>query len=147
MEDRPTYLEPQRPGVALQKIWYRVAFLAAGALAFAASGVSAQDAPGATAVVQASATILSPVAVQAPSSLSWVDGVGGRALQGTVEVRSPAPHVVVANTRSWQDGRPAGFGEVHRGSRIGAPQSVQVDVAAPEAGEPMRVTYVVAVIL
>lgn len=124
-----------------------VACFAAGALAFAASGVTAQEGPAAAAVVQASATILSPVAVQAPSALALVDGVAGPVLEGTLEVRSPAPHVVAANARAWSDGRETGFERVQGGSRLAASQQVRVDVAPQPAGRPVRITYVVAVIL
>lgn len=124
-----------------------MACVAAGALAFAASGVSAQEGPSATAVVRASATILSPVALQAPSSLSLVDAAGALALEGAVEVRSPAPHVVSANARAWSPRSGTGFGAVQAGAHGAAPRRVQVEIPPAADGEPVRVTYVVAVIL
>jgi hypothetical protein len=124
-----------------------VAFFAAGALAFAAVGASAQEGPSARAVVHASATIVSPVAIQTPSALRLVGEGSAMALEGTMEVRSPAPHVVAANARSWSSSTTSGFAPVRKGSWGTTPQAVRVSATPAASGETVHVTYVVAVIL
>jgi hypothetical protein len=125
-----------------------VACLAAGALAFAAVGVSAQQGPSVRAAVTASATVLSPVGIMAPSSYQVVTRGGAAVLRGSLEVTSPAPHVVAANADGWvRQGRTTGYGPVLRGVPGGPAQEVRVESAPSGAGAPAKVTYVVAIIL
>ena len=125
-----------------------MACVAAGALAFAAFGVSAQEGPSATAHVRASATIVSPGSVQAPAALEFLGDAAGRVVRGDVAVTSPAPHVVAANVDGWvSQGRTTGFEPVRGGTGHGAPQQVRVDAAPTGSAGAMRVTYVVAIIL
>lgn len=126
----------------------RAAYLVAGATAFAAFGVSAQEAPSARATVRASATIVSPVGVETPGAFSLLGEGVDLELRGNVQVRSPAPHVIFANARNWTgQGRSTGFAAVHQGAMGATPQQVRVATTPSTSGEVVLVTYVVAVIL
>jgi hypothetical protein len=124
-----------------------VAWIAAGALAFAAVGASAQEGPTATAVVVASATLAAPVGIEVPAGLALERQASGLTLQGVLAVRSPAPHVLSASVLGWGGAEAKRFAPVLRGSWQGTPQEVRVVVGEGHGGTPVRVTYVVAVIL
>lgn len=120
--------------------------LAVGALAFTAGRAEAQTA-GAT--VRASATIVSAVGVQAPSSLEvGSEGVRDFSLTGDLQVTSPAPHVLSAQVEQWGvAARRPDYARVRPGRLGTLPEEVRVRTGEGSTAGVVRVTYTVAVVL
>lgn len=119
---------------------------AAIAWAVGAGPARAQVGPARQVTVGASATVLAPVAILASRPVTATPAARGAAFVSTVEVSSPAPHVVAAFEGDWSWAER--FAPVRAGTAGALPREVRVLAdhgGGPDA--PARVTYVVAVVL
>ncbi len=125
-------------------------YVVAAALAVGASLLTADRAcsQATSATVHASATVLSAVGLQAPTSFRRNGRDSDLSLNGAVQVTSPAPHILTAQVEAW--GRRTTLLEFSRvrPGRLGAlPEEVRVSVAERSNSGVVRVLYTVAVIL
>lgn len=119
--------------------------LSASVLALGAQGASAQST---RASVRASATILPAVGLQAPASLQLsATGTDHLDLTGSLQVTSPAPHVLTGQVETWNRDGSTAFERVRPGQLGTLPEEVKVTGAENPRSGVMRVTYTVAVVL
>lgn len=130
-----------------RRTWVEAVVLFGLGLLLPATSAQAQSAQG---TVVSSATILDPVSVEAPGALRLVGASpASLELRGEVGVTSPSPHVLTASIRgeATMSGDGEGFARLRQGTRGRVPQRVEVDLARSADGRPVRVTYVLAVVL
>jgi hypothetical protein len=119
--------------------------LALGTLVLGAVPALGQSA---RATVRASVTVLDQVSVTAASPLELRDtGAGGLVVDGTLEVTSPVPHVLVSTGPGGASAGTEWFSGLRAGSRGAVPQRIRMQVARPDGDGPVRLTYTIAVIL